>query len=641
MYGKTGWPGGAGQNGTTTNTSVTVDPLYKNHPIFKDVTFSGNSVTMAGSTGIIRWITGATTTNQRVIALNSTGTSGAISILEDNTSLTTKKKYMLIALAAANEDYTADGIKVIKNACDYLMSTQEIADSYSTTADGEWTSDTKWNEGLAPVGPSTVTISKKITVPATSSVTAANIIVEPTATLTVVKDGTDNGTLTIPSGGKLILKSDATGTAQLKNDGTVSNGGTVVIRKSFTAAGGWYFISFPFNVPAANVLVTSTQTQAAWGDLTDDNSKDFYVAEYDANNRAAGNFNATSSPNWISVSGKTFVANKGYIVGVANDIVLDFVSSAGVTDLFGTSAQINVAKYPAAISSNQDWNLIGVPFSSAYELADASAEHAPYYCYNGATYQSVMPEDSYEAYPFTAFFLQAYGASEAVTFSSEGRLVKAAAVKDFLEIGLVVKNAKYSDKTRIRLQDGASLGYELGKDAVKFFSSKAGVPQIACKQAGLDLSVNSVPANTRQVEVTVNITEDGMYTISLDGAGEGCQQVILVDGETETDLLADDYSFAGTAGSTKSMSVLLVSEGTTAVGTAEGGSILIQTIGNKAYISGLEGAATVNVYDVAGKLAQRFTGVNNGDALTLKNAGVAVIEVKTVAQIAKAKVSVK
>jgi hypothetical protein len=205
-----------------------------------------------------------------------------------------------------------------------------------------------------------------------------------------------------------------------------------------------------------------------------------------------------------------------------------------------------------------------------------------------------------------------------------------------------VKNAKYSDMTRIRLQEGASAAYELGKDAVKFFSNKLGVPQIASKLGALALSVNSVPANTTQVEVTVTITEDGTYTISLDGAAEGCEQIILVDGEVETDLLANEYSFAGTAGSTKNMSVLLVTEDTNvAVGTVEGGSILIQTIGDKAYISGLDGAAVVNVYDVAGKLVQRFTNVNNGDALTLNNAGVAIIEVKTATQNAKAKVSVK
>ncbi|MFZ4725142.1 MAG: InlB B-repeat-containing protein [Paludibacter sp.] len=132
MYSKTGWPTGAGQNGTAgTNTSVTVNSGFENHPIFSGVTFSGSNVTMAGASGNIRWVTGATTTNQRVIANNSVGTAGSISILEDNVLLTHAKKYMMIALSAAAEDYTTNGILLLKNACDHLMAQSIFASSSS------------------------------------------------------------------------------------------------------------------------------------------------------------------------------------------------------------------------------------------------------------------------------------------------------------------------------------------------------------------------------------------------------------------------------------------------------------------------------------------------------------------------------
>jgi hypothetical protein len=648
------WQWAKANNGTVKTCTVTV--TNTSHPVFAGLTLTDGTTTLVNygmaDNKAVGYIYDMTFTGATTLAY-SEGSASKIAIQEVPVGTTyetgkqTTHKYVMIAVNNLSyQALTADGLKLYDNAIKYVASAQNLSDAFRSTADGTWTSPSAWESTsngttfatgvITPTAnASAVTIANNITVPTTSSIQApATIVVEADGTLT------NAGELTIPSGGKLIMEVNNTAAAQVKNDGTLTNSGTVVIRRSFTAAGGWQFVSFPFDVPAANVLVTSTQEQASWGDLTD-NGKDFYVAEYDAASRAAGNFNATNSPNWISVTPHVLVANKGYIMAVDNDITLDFISSTGEADLFETSAQVSVAKHPAVFPSNQDWNLIGVPFASSYELANASAEHAPYYCHNGATYSTVMPEDTYEASPFTAFFLQAYGAPEVVSFASNGRLVKAATVKDFSEIALVVKNAKYSDMTRIRLQNGASAAYELGKDAVKFFSNKAGVPQIASKLGALALSVNSVPANTTKVDLTVTITEDGTYTINLDGAAEGCSQVILVDGDVETDLLANEYSFAGTAGSTKNMSVLLVTEGTTAVGTAEGGSILIQTIGNKAYINGLDGAAVVNVYDVAGKLVQRFTNVNNGDALTLNNAGVAIIDVKTATQTAKAKVSVK
>lgn len=122
MYGKANWPAGSGNNANTAYKSARVRNGYQNHPIFNGITLVGDSVVMAGSTGIIRFLTGATTTNQRVIANSASGTSTEIAILEDSIQLTGKKKYVLISLAAANEDYTTDGLKVIKNACDHLMS---------------------------------------------------------------------------------------------------------------------------------------------------------------------------------------------------------------------------------------------------------------------------------------------------------------------------------------------------------------------------------------------------------------------------------------------------------------------------------------------------------------------------------------
>lgn len=559
------------------------------------------------------------------------------SLLNGSTSLVNGTTYYATQTVSTCE--STDRLAVTAN----IVYCTSATDHFRSKTDGPWGSVSSWEssaDGITWYDATAVPTASAVSVEVTDNLSITNTTTASIQPLRIKPQGkvTNEGGLTITD--EIVFESNDTKTGQFLNNGTVTNNGKVRLSKEFKAVNGWQFISFPFNVTEANIFIGGTTTPATWGDLTD-NDKDFYVAEYDAVSRAAGNFSATSSPNWRSVDPHTFVANKGYIIAVGADITLDFVSATGQSAMFSASAQVPVNKHTSVVASNQDWNLIGIPLSSAFDLANATQDHAPYYCYNGSTYNTVMPADSYELYPFTAFFLQAYGAPEAVTFASEGRLLKSAAVPNFDEIGLVVKNAKYSDKTRIRLQDGASVGYELGKDAVKIYTHKAGVPQIWSKAVGLALSVNTVPVTTTKVDVSVTIGEDGTYTINLDGVAEGCQQVILIDGDMETDLLADEYSFAGTAGSTKNMSVLLVTEGTTSVGTTQGGNILIQTIGDKAYITGLEGVATVTVYDVAGKLAQRFTGVNNGDALSLSNNGIYVIDVKTATQTGKAKVSVK
>ena len=135
MYGKTNWPAGGGNNGVANDTTIHLKApvYYANHPIFNGVTIKADSVTMGGTTGIIRYLTGGVTTNQRVIAYNRSGTVGNISILEDSVPYTKKEKYMMIALSASQEDLTANGLKVLSNACNYLMGKTVFA---TTSANG-------------------------------------------------------------------------------------------------------------------------------------------------------------------------------------------------------------------------------------------------------------------------------------------------------------------------------------------------------------------------------------------------------------------------------------------------------------------------------------------------------------------------
>ncbi len=543
---------------------------------------------------------------------------------------------------------------------------------YRTADDGNWTSTSLWEysaDGVNWQATTTVpgdnakevAIAKAVTVPEASAVSAAKVTINPDSKLTI------DGTLTV-SDTITFISTDA-GTAQLLvNEGEVITNGVIKIRKTLLAASNWYFVSFPFDVTAANVLKTDG-TQAAWGDLTDV-GKDFYVAEYNGARRdATGSYATTNSENWASLATHTMLANKGYIIGAATDITLDFVSSESpLTTIFSTTASETLSEHTVnALDVHHSWNLAGIPFSSSFDLINATQAQAPFYYYDGTQYQTVMSDDNYQAYPFTSFFLQAK-AGVNLEYATAGRLLKAAAVGNFDEVNLVVKNAKYSDKLRVRMQDGALEGYDMGKDAVKMFAPKAEVPQIFSKQNGLDLSVNALPFGVAKVNLKVKVGEEGTYTVSLDDVAKAtdCKQVTLVDNATgkETDLLAGEaYSFAGVANTTKSFTLLLSSNKTALSvpelpGDVGGGgdpgddeetalengieNVSVYAVNRNIVVDASAGLVkSIGVYNVQGQTVAAISAASAYQVIPISTAGSYVVKLYTDAGVKVQKVLVK
>lgn len=441
--------------------------------------------------------------------------------------------------------------------------------------------------------------------------------------------------------------------AQFLNNGTVINNGVVQIIKEFDPADGWSFLSFPFDVD--KIINIETGLPATVGGLGDINS-DVYILEYDGFSRdklVSGDPNYQSSGlYWINVNPNELRSGKGYIMVTLSKKSIAFISKNGENKVFNQNKNISVQKFKTNTNlMHRSWNLIGNPYTSVFNMQSATQSHAPFYLFDGFTYRVAMPNDEdVEVYPFGSFFVQAHGAENNITFYSEGRLIKAAEVSNFDEISLVLGNLEYSDKVRIRLQEQATASYDLGLDAVKFMSPKTKVPQLYAITQGYNLAVNSMPIGTSKIDLGMYVGEKDWYSIKLSDVKKSAsfKQVILEDKVTgkQIDLLAseDGYSFeSSSVGTSKRFSVLLISEDSNVgIGNTEEDSIiLIQTIGEKAYISGLEGVAVVNVYDIAGKLVQRFRGVTNGDALTINKKGLYVIKVNTLSQNVKVKVSIK
>ena len=100
-----------------------------------------------------------------------------------------------------------------------------------------------------------------------------------------------------------------------------------------------------------------------------------------------------------------------------------------------------------------------------------------------------------------------------------------------------------ADVTRVVINDQASLSYEIERDAAKFMSFEAGVPQLfTLDQEGNSYAINERPLSTGQVALAYYADQEGYYTISaLRSDGE----VSLYDAEQDItiDLTTEDYTF--------------------------------------------------------------------------------------------------
>ncbi|MDD3079731.1 MAG: Ig-like domain-containing protein [Paludibacter sp.] len=515
----------------------------------------------------------------------------------------------------------------------------EIFLTYTTTADGDWTSDSKWDTNTNPNSETVKThVKNNIVIPASTTITVNEVTVDDDATLT----NSNGGTLTVSSGGYIVLKVGSNNdAAKIKNDGSIINNGKIIIRKSFSRTFGWYFMSFPFDVPAANIFIAGTNTVARWGDPTTaaTSTNDFYVSEYDGERRDnTGDVNyVQDSPNWKDVSPHTLIAKKGYIIAVPSDIEIDFVSGAGEISLFTpSSSTVDVDEYTNnTLSLHNSWNLVGTPYAAGFNLDYAT--QPPFYHFNNINYDVVLSGDNLIIDPYTSFFMQA--TSTTMDFSVSGKALVRSLVTNpsYDDVSFNLEGNGYSDKTRFRLDDSNSLEYVIGEDAVKMFSPVTGVPQIYTKIGNYPIAVNAVPRSITAFDVTVKTTVPGKYKLSLLNPEnvKTYSNVTLIDnvtGEQQNMLLDGTYEFTTTSSAAKERFKVIVSGdvATNQYDTKEQKVILYKSNG-KMVVSGLvNNTANLKVYDATGRFIQMISNVADKQELSVTNKGMTIITLETV-----------
>ncbi len=412
-------------------------------------------------------------------------------------------------------------------------------------------------------------------------------------------------------------------------------------------------MSFPFNVPLANIKRAGTQTTATTSSFltaTGPSYSDIYIIEYNGLRRDQTGTSVTSnSPNWDPVTSGTLQAGKGYAFLVMSDKAIDFVSATGATAAFDFSTKATTVGTFTANGNiaHNSWNLVGIPYTSAFNLANLD-QNTFYYLYSqtGQNYEVKERADSYQLYPFSAFFMQA--STTTLNFAAAGRALKASAVTKetaYNEIDLQISNNVFTDRTRIRLANNATAGYTINEDAVKMMSPNNAVPQLWSKSGSYDLSVNALPGLVKEIPLVIRSGKQETLTIKLNNSENAIQgtRISLVDTEKNQTIdlqQTDSYTFTAEAGSnTTRFKIVLQSDISTHATISMENGIKVSIINNQLTINGMDGKASVHIYDASGKAIRNFYKVDNNQVLDLDmQKGLYFIEISTASQCVKQKV---
>lgn len=387
--------------------------------------------------------------------------------------------------------------------------------------------------------------------------------------------------------------------------------------------GRWQFVTFPFDVKVSDIVPESENT--SW-----------VIRGHSGAMRAAGKNDSV----WVNLKADDVLeAGKGYIMHcydpnndvdyTASELVKFRVSPLTTTVnrqlLFASGDRtLSLEENLSEFEHNRSWNLIGNPYPSFYDTRFMEFD-APFMVWNSYTqnYYAYNPaDDAYILSPGEALFVQRPVDQKDITFLKDGRQINQyartlidettqarARGKEGVQrsvFNLILSGENTSDRTRVVLNDEASMTYEMNKDAAKFASTVPTVAQIYSWNGESRYAINERPTGSGIVNLGVHCGTKGTYTIALANAVDG--QVILEDKlmNISTEITADTgYSFEAEAGDDDSRFVLHITRGIGGGDDTTGINGITTETGEKQEVYSLDGikmnAAKKGVYIQNGK----------------------------------------
>lgn len=363
----------------------------------------------------------------------------------------------------------------------------------------------------------------------------------------------------------------------------------------------WNFISLPFDVNVSDITYPE-------GTL-------WVVRKYSGEDRA----NMTGNTWHNMTDGMTLNAGEGYILHCdhANNSYVTFtfpaVNNESMNNMFAyQDFEQHLEIYPSEFAHNRSWNLVGNPYPSYFNTNGNIEHNGIITVWDNAYVAYSLLDDYFTLKPYESFFVQCPDDATSMLFKTEGRshtndyddyykrdeAFRQRNSGDRKIYNFTLNNEEYSDRTRLVLNEAASVDYELSCDASKFMNEDENVPQIYVYDNEVIYAINERPLGLGVMSLGIRIGQAGEYTLTLDPKEEYGLKVVLYDNETreEIDILNGSYTFFAEEGYDNNRFVLTITENTIGI--------------DENYVLDINDP-DVEVYDIYGRRV-RVSDVKNG-----------------------------
>jgi hypothetical protein len=382
-------------------------------------------------------------------------------------------------------------------------------------------------------------------------------------TVTAGKSLDAKGTTTINTAQCLVLKSDASGTASFKDNGTISGSGTARIERYLTP---YSLVSdLKFHFLSSPVIANSQLIESEFLDFSSSEKTDFY--KWDEPNNQWTNFRGSAFVLRNEDFGNEFkfVPGKGYLVAYPTAVTKNFIglpcTGTLIVDCTHGSGGWNLIGNP--YPSSVDWDLVskGDGMDEALYYYDNATPGYKYYIWfsgplGAAASGYIAPMQGIMVHAKTSGTQTVSFANDFRTHEGQNVFYKSAQLASNI-LDLKVEGNNKSDYARVCFYDRATDNFDGEYDAYKLFSYSANTSELYSVTAdNTPMAINTLPETVMEggsvpVSFKPGSSGDFMLTAEKINSFDAGTTIMLEDKATNTwQKLNDKQAYTFTATST-------------------------------------------------------------------------------------------